>query len=118
MTWWEPGREWTFWKIPLPAELQIKMQPGAEVTALWRQPNQAFDLFVTGTDGTVWSLWWNNVQGWRPEGWILLHPEIKMQPGATVTALWAPSGKHMDLFATDGSGVVWSTSNAEKRLAT
>jgi hypothetical protein len=109
MTWWEPGREWTFWDIPLKDELRIKMHPGAEVTAVWRQQNQAFDLFVTGTDGAVWSLWWNDTEGWRPEGWILLHPEIKMHPGATVTAVWADDQrKHLDLFATGTDGAVWT----------
>jgi hypothetical protein len=108
MTWWEPGREWTFWDIPLTDKLRIKMHPGAEVTAVWRQQNQAFDLFVTGTDGAVWSLWWNDIDGWRPEGWILIHPEIKMQPGATVTAVWADPGKHLDLFVIGTDGAVWT----------
>jgi hypothetical protein len=32
-----------------------------------------------------------------------------MQPGATVTALWTESREHLDLFATDARGLVWST---------
>jgi hypothetical protein len=107
MTWWEPGREWTFWSVPLAPELQVQMHPGAEVTAVWRQQNQHFDLFVTGKDGAVWSLWWDG--DWRPEGWLLVHPEIKMFPGATVTAVWATNeGDHLDLFVTGTDGAVWT----------
>jgi len=88
---------------------EIKMLPGATVTALWREPGKHLDLFATGTDGAVWSTWWNDTVGWRPEGWLLIHPEIKMLPGATVTALWREPGKHLDLFATGTDGAVWST---------
>ena len=108
MTWWEPDREWTFWSVLLPAALQVKMHPGATVTALWADPGMHLDLFATGTDGAVWTIWWDNVVGWRPEGWILLHPETKMHPGATVTALWADPDKHLDLFATGTDGAVWT----------
>src|SRR5205814_2072258 len=89
---------------------EIKMQPGATVTAVWREPGKHLDLFATGTDGAVWSIWWNNTVGWRPEGWLLIHTEIKMQPGATVTAVWREPGKHLDLFATGTDGAVWSIS--------
>jgi hypothetical protein len=39
---------------------------------------------------------------------FLIHPEIKMQPGATVTVL-QPFPGHVDLFVTDPDGAVWST---------
>ena len=109
MTWWEPERDWTFWAIPPDPKFEIKMHPGADVTAVWRQPDQHFDLFVTRTDGAVWTIWWDNQVGWRPEGWIELHPEIKMQPGAAVTAVWTESREHLNLFSTDSDGLVWST---------
>ena len=108
-TWWEAGREWTFWSIPLSPDLQVKMHPGAEITAVWRRQDQHFDVFVTGTDGAVWTLWWDDAVGWRPEGWILLHPETKMYPGATVNAVWSDDqGKHLDLFVTGTDGAVWT----------
>src|SRR5438874_806163 len=102
---------------------EIKMQAGATVTAVWREPAKHLDLFATGTDGAVWSIWWNNTVGWRPEGWLLIRAEIKMQPGATVTAVWREPGKHLDLFATGTDGAVWSIwwndqpSPARERLA-
>ena len=37
---------------------EVKMQPGATVTALWRSNDTHLDLFATGTDGAVWSTWW------------------------------------------------------------
>ncbi|MGW2815629.1 galactose oxidase-like domain-containing protein [Streptomyces sp. NPDC001415] len=82
---------------------QYRAQPGGRVTALWR--GEHLDLFTTGTDGAVWSAWWEPEPNWQP--WFLIHPEIKMQPGATVTALWR--GEHLDLFATGTDGAVWST---------
>jgi hypothetical protein len=98
---WNPGG-WFF------IHPEVKMQPGATVTALWRQAGKHMDLFVTGTDGAVWSIWWNDSVGWNPGGWFFIHPEVKMQPGATVTALWREAGKHMDLFVTGTDGAVWS----------
>jgi hypothetical protein len=35
---------------------EVKMQPGAAVTALWRSNYTHLDLFSTGTDGAVWSI--------------------------------------------------------------
>lgn len=42
----------------------VKMQVGATVTALWRSNDTHLDLFATGTDGAVWSIWWENGVGW------------------------------------------------------
>jgi hypothetical protein len=62
---------------------------------------------VTGNDGAVWSTWWEASPGWQP--WFLVHNEVKMQRGATVTALWRSNDTHLDLFATGTDGAVWST---------
>ncbi len=103
-TWWEGAPGWQPWFLIHP---EIKMQVGATVTALWRSNQTHLDLFVTGTDGAVWSTWWEGPTGWQP--WFLIHPEIKMQPGATVTALWRSNDAHLDLFVTGTDGAVWST---------
>ena len=107
--WWNNTVGWRpeGWRL---IHVEIKMKPGATVTAVWREPGEHLDLFATGTDGAVWSIWWNNTVGWRPEGWRLIHAEIKMKPGATVTAVWREPGKHLDLFATGTDGAVWSIS--------
>ncbi len=103
-TWWEAARSWQPWFLIHP---EVKMQPGATVTAVWRSNENHLDLFATGTDGAVWSTWWEAARSWQP--WFLIHPEIKMQPGVTVTALWRSSQTHLDLFATGTDGAVWST---------
>ena len=109
--WWEfPGvfavaqneSGWQPW-FCIPGALKVAV--GATVTAVWapRQP-QHLDLFVTGTDGAVWSAWWEATSGWQP--WFIVHPEIKMQPKATVTAVWRD--QHLDIFVTGTDGAVWS----------
>ncbi len=103
--WWNDTVGWRpEWLLIHP---EIEVQPGATVAAVWREAGKHLDLFVTGTDGAVWSIWWNDTVGWRPE-WLLIHPEIKMQPGATVAAVWREAGKHLDLFVTGTDGAVWS----------
>jgi hypothetical protein len=87
--------------------IAVKMQPGATVTALWRSNDTHLDLFATGNDGAVWSTWWEAAPGWQ--NWFLVDNAVKMQPGATVTALWRSNDTHLDLFATGNDGAVWST---------
>src|SRR5437762_942300 len=75
-TFWNAEGGWQPWCFIHP---EIKMEAGATVTALWGRDGTHLDLFVTGTDGAVWSTFWNAQSGWQP--WFLIHPEIKMQPG-------------------------------------
>ncbi len=103
-SWWEGGCGWQPWFLIHP---EVKMQPGATVTALWRSNFTHLDLFVSGTDGAVWSTWWEAAPGWQP--WFLVHAEVKMQPGAAIAALWRSNDTHLDLFATGTDGAVWST---------
>ena len=103
-TWWESQPGWQPWFL---VHNEVKMQPGVTVTALWRSNDTHLDLFATGNDGAVWSTWWESQRGWLP--WFLVHNEVKMQPGATVTALWRSNETHLDLFATGNDGAVWST---------
>src|SRR5256885_1168106 len=55
--------------------------------------------------GPIQSTWWEFGPGWQP--WFSIHPEVKFQPGATVTPLWANSD-HLDLFVTGQDGAVAS----------
>jgi hypothetical protein len=102
--WWEAAHGWQSWFLVNNA---VKMQRGATVTALWRSNDTHLDLFATGNDGAVWSTWWEAAHGWQP--WFLVNNAVKMQPGATVTALWRSNDTHLDLFATGNDGAVWST---------
>jgi hypothetical protein len=102
-TWWEAARGWQPWFVIHP---EIKAAIGSPVTAVWapRQPDH-LDLFMTGTDGAVWSTWWEAAAGWQ--AWFTIHPEVKARPQVEVTALWR--GQHLDLFVTAMDGAVWST---------
>ncbi len=103
-TFWNASSGWQGWFLIHP---EIKMQPGTTVTAVWKEPAVHLDLFAIGTDGAVWTTFWNTLTGWQP--WFLIHPEIKMRPGATVTAVWKQDGEHLDLFVTGTDGAVWTT---------
>jgi len=67
-------------------------------------PDYFLDPGLSGNDGAVWSASWEASRGWWP--WFLVHNEVKMQPGATVTALWRSNETHLDLFATGNGGAV------------
>ncbi len=102
-TWWEAARGWQPWFTIHP---EIKAAIGSPVTAIWapRQPDH-LDLFITGTDGAVWSTGWEVASAWQP--WFVIHPEVKAKPPAQITAQWR--GQHLDLFMTGTDGTVWST---------
>jgi hypothetical protein len=119
-TFHDRGRDWAEWFAIHP---RVQMFPGATITAL-KPPTEAaghIDLFVTDANGTVWSTYFDTIAKWRD--WFPIHPEMRMFPGATVTALQTPTeadqradGRnlgakrgHIDLFVTDADGYVWST---------
>ncbi len=104
--WWNPANGWRSagW---FTLHSETKMGPGAKVTAVWSDQDKHLDLFAADQNGAVWSIWWDT-GGWRVEGWVTIHPETKVNPGATVTALWGDPDKHLDLFATGPDGTAWS----------
>jgi hypothetical protein len=85
--------------------------PDAPVTAVWNGGTH-LDLFVTDSDGLVWSIWYdkNEPTGYRPQGWFNIGPETRLAPSAPITALWQPdkSGQHLDLFGATREGTVMS----------
>jgi len=106
-TWWNVAtRVWQPWfQIG-----NVTTGPGSSVSALWASynPDDHLDLFVTDARGTVWSTWWNYADGWQP--WFSIGGAVPMAAGAPITAVWAPyKPPHLDLFATDPSGTVWTT---------
>src|SRR5262245_39024090 len=82
---------------------------GSTALATRLDPEDLRVLFATGNDGAVWSTSWDFTRGWVP--WSLVHNDLRMQPGAPVTALWRSNETHLDLFATGNDGAVWSTSS-------
>jgi hypothetical protein len=75
-----------------------KVDPSGTVTALMPFDGHV-DLFATTDEGdgtgTVMSTFFDN-GNWQ-EGWFPIHPEVRMQPGATVTPV-QPFAGHVDLF--------------------
>ena len=88
-----------------------RAQKGATVTALWRGAGDAIDLFITGTDGTVY---WTpgSTDGGPiqcPQPWSSIQSDVaKAEPGAAVTAAWRDP-EHLDIFMTGTDGRVWWT---------
>ena len=56
---------------------ETKAEAGAQVTAVWANTAH-LDLFMTGSDGVVWSTWWEAVPGWQP--WFCIHSEVESGP--------------------------------------
>jgi len=88
---------------------EIKMQPGATVTAVWTESGEHLDLFVTNAFGVVFSTWYDT-DGWRPDGWFIIGDSLTIGSGKTVTAKWAPDSsiKHLDLFSIGSTGQIVS----------
>ena len=85
---------------------QATLKPWQTISAAWSNATHV-DLFATNASGEVVSTWWDGGCRWQP--WFLIHPEVKMQPGATVTAIWRSNHTHLDLFVTGTDGAVEST---------
>jgi len=81
---------------------QLHTEVGGEVTALVPRGGH-IDLFTTGTDGVVWSVWWEAATGWGD--WFPIMPATHATVGATVTTL-VPRDGHIDLFVTGTDGTV------------
>ncbi|MCH5714702.1 hypothetical protein [Niabella hibiscisoli] len=71
--------------------------PGASVTAVSRSKDK-LDIFVTGTDGRVWTAAWQaGFTSWK--GWWVIG-SIKLPQGSAVHAVSRSTDK-LDIFATD-----------------
>jgi hypothetical protein len=65
--------------------------------------NQA-NLFVTGSNGAVYSNWWDPASGtWHP--WLAIGGAGVAAPGAPV-AVWANSNYQVNLFVTGSNGAI------------
>ena len=92
-----------------------KLSPGAAVSiVLNQQLVTQVEIFGTDTKGTVWT---NSRQAFGTtspwQGWFAIRPGPSIEPGATVAAVWRPTGSsanptHLDLFVRGNDGSVWS----------
>ena len=102
-SWWQnDGQGWRPW---FPVNPGTNFPNYAQLTAVSRNSDHV-DLFVTDNNGVVWSCWWHDDEkGWR--NWFQINPKKKLAKVAKVTAL-SRADNHVDLFATDAEGRVWS----------
>jgi hypothetical protein len=77
---------------------------GSPITAVARNPNH-LDLFVTGTDGGIYSTWWDAAGGWA--NWFNVSGG-KAALGSRIEVV-ARNPNHLDLFATGTDGGIYST---------
>ena len=77
---------------------------GSRINVVARNPNH-LDLFVTGTDGRIYSTWWDGASGWG--GWF------NVSGGAAALAspidVVSRYPDHLDLFVTGTDGRIYST---------
>ncbi len=102
-SWWHADAEgWRPWFQIHP---QTRFAPTSRITAIARRSDH-LDLFITGSDGAVWSSWWHaDAEGWRP--WFQIHPETVFDQSHPVAAV-ARHSEHLDLFKIGFNGAVWS----------
>ena len=74
------------------------------ITAIARNRDH-LDLFVTGTDGKIYSTWWDAASGWA--NWFSVSGGMAAL-GSPVTAV-ARNPNHLDLFVTGTDGRIYST---------
>jgi hypothetical protein len=77
---------------------------GSPITAIARNPDH-LDLFVTGTDGRIYSTWWDASSGWA--SWFNVSGG-RAALGSPITAV-ARNPNHLDLFVTGTDGRIYST---------
>jgi hypothetical protein len=121
---------------PLPPGFAFLASKAAPVAAVWRPSKSPddlphMDLFVTGKNGRVMSIVWEQPKALRTDtglkgslasGWqswfeVRSHSDQippGVTPGQPITALWRPPKhpgdlRHLDLFITANDEVVWST---------
>ncbi|HTS29022.1 MAG TPA: hypothetical protein VMH81_24290 [Bryobacteraceae bacterium] len=101
--WWDAGTGWRAW-FPLKGGLASGGGTGSPITAVARYSGH-LDLFTVGTDGRVYSAFWDVAGGWSD--WFAIGTLI-CRPGSTVNAV-ARYNDHLDLFTTAADGRVMST---------
>jgi Common central domain of tyrosinase len=81
-----------------------KTSPGSPITAVTRIPNH-LDVFVTGSDGLIYSIGWDANSGWG--NWFNVSG-VTAAPGSPITAV-SLNPDHLQLFVTGDDGRIYST---------
>ncbi|MBZ4319245.1 M64 family metallopeptidase [Streptomyces huiliensis] len=113
-TWWDltNGMGWyNHNPFPIATTFPVPATPGTGITVVARNPNH-MDVFWAGTDGKIWSTWWDLTNGM---GWYNHNPfpiattfPVPATPGTGITVV-ARNPNHMDVFWAGADGKIWST---------
>lgn len=101
--WWDAGAGWRAW-FPLQGGVANGGGDGSPVTAIARYAGH-LDLFTVGTDGKVYSCFWDASSGWS--NWFAIGTLV-CRAGSIVNVVSRYSD-HLDLFTTASDGRVMST---------
>lgn len=103
-TWDRSGNGWADWS---PVRTESKFAPGAPITAIARDDGH-MDLFISDTDGAIWSTWWDVAEGtgWHP--WFGVDNSYKVGKVVTVTAMWNGTSR-IDLAVVDEFGYLMTS---------
>jgi len=102
--WWlDDGGGWREWYEIRP-EWQFPVD--APLAAVSRIPKH-LDLFLTASDGSIWSNWWNDdTRVWS--SWFQIDAQRRFRKDQPVAAV-SRTPEHLDLFAIGVDGAVWSS---------
>jgi hypothetical protein len=100
--WWDVNTGWAGW-FQVQGGVANSGGAGSPVTAIARYAGH-LDLFTVGTDGRVYSVWWDGATGWS--NWFIIG-SIVCRPGSTVNVVVRYTD-HIDLFTTASDGRVMS----------
>ena len=100
--WWDVNTGWAGW-FQVQGGVANSGGAGSPVTAVARYAGH-LDLFTVGTDGRVYSAWWDGATGWS--NWFTIG-SIVCRPGSTVNVVVRYTD-HIDLFTTASDGRVMS----------
>jgi hypothetical protein len=99
-TFWMQGHRWLSIYANWQSLSGKGFPPNAPVCAVSRKTD-TIDLFIVGSDGCVYNLWWTLASGW--DDWRNLGGSFP--PGTAITAV-SPKRTRIYLFACDSEGLV------------
>jgi hypothetical protein len=102
---WDAASSWAGGWFGVPGGATANL--GSLVTVIARNPDH-LDLFVTGTDGQIYSTYWDAAGGWSG-GWFDVPGGLATNPGSPVTVV-DRNPDHLDLFVTGVDSEIYSTS--------
>jgi hypothetical protein len=92
------------WEQFFRVDTRFASTPGTSITAIARNPDH-LDLFVTGANGAIDSIYWDSASGWSL--FFRIDEGFATKAGASVAAI-ARNPDHLDLLVTGSDGGIYS----------